>query len=347
MQNLIIHEDTCPPSAFKYIVYHAHCVDGLTAAAIAMDWDKAYKMYEFIPMDAGSLPEFIRTLKNGAVLFLDVAPKKHEYDELISNGNQVLIIDHHKTSIEELAYIHEADKIMAINASGAMLAFMYFYGNEAWAVKDAVELCSSDRYKTMHDFVYMVQENDLFNFDRKPVLQIFDAPDYSSKHLFSGICHYINPIQHSNLKIAMVLSYMFDFQHILEKGKELAIEDDAYIKSITDKAVLLCTKGFRFMFVKAETFRLCSQIGEKLLKDHTNADFSMLIYPAVNQSGTVECRVSLRSLGKFDVSEFAKKFKGGGHAMAAGFTVTKEDSETIINRILSEDMPSSNTAAQV
>jgi oligoribonuclease NrnB/cAMP/cGMP phosphodiesterase (DHH superfamily) len=337
MQNLIIEEHTLPPSAFKFIVYHAHCIDGLTAAAIAWDWDKAFKRYEFIPMDAGHLPQAVKDMKEEFILFLDVAPNKAEYDELVSNGNRVLVIDHHKTALENLSDVEPEHKIMAMNASGAMLSFMYFYGHDAWAIKDAVDMHPDDRYKIMHDFVYMVQENDLFNFDKKPVLQIFDKPPYSSKQLFSGLCHYINHIKDSNLKIAMMLNFMFDFQPVLEKGKELVAEDDAYINGVIKEAKLIVTQNYRFMYATAESFKLCSQIGDRLLKDNSTAQFSMLIYPAISEAGEKLYRVSLRSLGHFDVEKFAKKFNGGGHPMASGFSTS--DPDQLMNTILSEHQP--------
>jgi oligoribonuclease NrnB/cAMP/cGMP phosphodiesterase (DHH superfamily) len=333
MQNLIIQEHTLPPTAFKYIVYHAHCIDGLTAAAIALDWDKAFQRYEFIPMDAGHLPEAVKAMKEESILFLDVAPSKVEYEELVKGGNKVLIIDHHKTSMNELAGLEPENKVMAMNASGAMLAFMYFYGHEAWNLKDSMENDANNRFRKMHDFVYMVQENDLFNFDKKPVLQIFDKPNLSSKALFSGLCHHINHIKDSNLKIAMVLTYMFDFEPIIEKGEEVQAEDEAYINSVVSKSTLVYCRTYRFVYVAVESFKLCSQIGDRLLRDNENAQFSMLVYPAVNEAGEKIFRVSLRSLGKFDVEELAKKFHGGGHAMASGFVT--DDPVKLLNVMIS------------
>ena len=50
-------------------------------------------------------------------------------------------------------------------------------------------------------------------------------------------------------------------------------------------------------------------------------------------------RISLRSNGKINVNEIAKKFGGGGHKMAAGIRISgnfKETKETIINEIIKE-----------
>ena len=71
-----------------------------------------------------------------------------------------------------------------------------------------------------------------------------------------------------------------------------------------------------------ETTELVSETGERLLQLHPEAPFAALWHR--REDGTV--KFSLRSRGDTDVAVIAQKYGGGGHAAAAGFATTAEDS---------------------
>jgi oligoribonuclease NrnB/cAMP/cGMP phosphodiesterase (DHH superfamily) len=81
----------------------------------------------------------------------------------------------------------------------------------------------------------------------------------------------------------------------------------------TAKIVRLC--GYEVPIVYSEKHN--SDIGAKLL-DSFNSKFSV-VYCSCDDGNTI--KYSLRCKSDFDVSEIAKKFGGGGHKQAAGFTV--------------------------
>jgi oligoribonuclease NrnB/cAMP/cGMP phosphodiesterase (DHH superfamily) len=60
-----------------------------------------------------------------------------------------------------------------------------------------------------------------------------------------------------------------------------------------------------------------SEVGNELCKAYPNAAFSASYCDRADGKRSY----SLRSIGNFDVSEIAKKYGGGGHRNAAGFTV--------------------------
>lgn len=337
------------PFEIKYIVYHADCIDGLTAAAIAYDFDRIdnrYSYYDYIPMKAGELPVKILQIKGENILFLDVSPKKSEFDQIIQNDNGVLILDHHKTAEEELKNVPEENKIFNMEKSGASLSMTYFYSYRnyrntldsycphpdsqvddilfrAYKLKGIHEVYGW-RYK-MTKFVELVEDRDLWRFKYGD----------ETKFLFSALCARLNHIVNdSNSKIPMMAEYFFRLDELLSEGKLLIEEDNKYISKMIEKGVIKevneeikQVSGFensKLFYVEAETFKLCSEVGNEALNKFSEIDFSLLVYPEKNQFNEIVYKYSLRSRNNKDVSEIGKKFGGGGHKQAAGFTLKEK-----------------------
>lgn len=349
------NRNSLTPYQVKYIVYHAHCVDGLTSAAIAYDWDRFSKRYEYIAMDAGKTPEFVLNLESENILFIDVAPKREEFDKLIANSNKVLIMDHHETNIKALHDIPDENKFFRMDASGAMLAFIYFYLFRNYpnyrTILDSLDYVDDETAKyfnleqasdhefykqKIYHFAFCVQEHDLFNVKKQDMFNIGLKTPYKADHLFAGLCSKLNHILDSNVKIPMVASYMMNTLEIIELGKMEQEANANYIESVVKSSHLICftrhSAGRCFVLLSAESFRLCSEIGVKALEKFPKAPFSALVYPAKKQTGELELRVSLRSRPGFDVAVIAQRAGGGGHACAAGFSV--DINASAVNKII-------------
>ena len=67
---------------------------------------------------------------------------------------------------------------------------------------------------------------------------------------------------------------------------------------------------------------LHSEIGEALLKKYPKAPFAAIYHEASEL-----IYYSLRSRSNFDVSKVALEFGGGGHAQAAGYSITRKAGE--------------------
>lgn len=95
---------------------------------------------------------------------------------------------------------------------------------------------------------------------------------------------------------------------------------ESYIDSKLKNVKLGEYEGSTYGFVFAEQF--ISQLGNAIAnKLDSEIDFALIIDMDKN-------KVSLRSIGEFDVSLIAKKFNGGGHKNASGF-YTSHDLEAI------------------
>lgn len=280
---------------FDYIVYHKHCLDGITAAAAAYKYNKEYNMnYEFIPMDAGKTPEELLSKDNKNILFLDVCPTLDEYHKMLSNSCYVLIIDHHKTAVENFKN-HKDKHIFDMNHSGAYLSWDFFYN----LINDK--------------FVLLIEDRDLW---------INKYPE--TKFLFNGLCDLLNHIDDSNSKIPMMLEYMSNYSSIIEKGSLIEEENNLYVESIWKNGYTSQYKDYKCYVMETKNFNCISDIGSRAYQD-PQIDFSIVFYPKDHKdpNNNTYC-ISLRSNkdGKnIDVSQIAKEFGGGGHRNAAGFTM--------------------------
>lgn len=87
-----------------------------------------------------------------------------------------------------------------------------------------------------------------------------------------------------------------------------------------------CTNGYenedqdgnKYLIVFAELYT--SELGEYLLEKHPQYAYVMIINAHQNP-----IKVSLRSRGDVDVAEIARRYGGGGHKAAAGFTIKDPD----------------------
>lgn len=93
---------------------------------------------------------------------------------------------------------------------------------------------------------------------------------------------------------------------------------DAYTRAAANQARIVTFGGLTFPLVNV-TYEGCSLVADRLGEMYP--EYPLAGYWFERADGKFQ--YGLRSRQGFDVSEFAKKFGGGGHAGAAGFTVDK------------------------
>jgi len=333
---------------YDYVIYHAHCLDGITAAAAAYSYCNWQMLsYQFIPMNAGKLPEEMLHQKNKSLLFLDVCPSLKDYLYMLSNGCHIFIIDHHKTALEELNDYKEKH-IFDMNHSGAYLAWDYFYpdlnlrysedGDDSDLGEEEDDVKQED--KDLEKFILLIEDRDLFT-NKYP----------ETKFLFNGLCHLLNDIKDSNSKILLMSGYVNNYADIIKKGSEIEEENNLYVENIFKSGYTSEYKGLKCYVMETKNFNCISDIGARAYQD-PEIDFTVVFFPnrisrlilGWNPSWIISwipswvsrwipsCwtqkndfyQVSLRSNknGKnTDVSLIAKEFGGGGHRNAAGCTM--------------------------
>jgi len=105
------------------VIYHAGCDDGFGAAYAV--WLKHGGQAEYIPVQYGQpFPE----VYPGETVFIVDFSFSREILKKVADLCELVVLDHHKTAMEELADLPFAHFDM--NKSGAVLAWEYFHPNE-------------------------------------------------------------------------------------------------------------------------------------------------------------------------------------------------------------------------
>lgn len=91
------HEHMSPTEA-EYFVSHSPCLDGDTAAMLAIKSRLDLKFYGYDHTKPFDLAPLIG--KN--VIFADCAPTPEQYDAIVAQGGKVLVLDHHAPAMAKL-----------------------------------------------------------------------------------------------------------------------------------------------------------------------------------------------------------------------------------------------------
>ena len=161
-----------------------------------------------------------------------------------------------------------------------------------------------------------------------------------AKTLYIGIIHDTGVLQYSNTSprtlciAADLISYGFDFSEIIDK----TFYEKTYIQNqIMGRAIL---ESVRFMDGKC----VVSMVDSKMMEFYgaTSKDFEGIVNQLriikgvecaifMYETGSMEYKVSMRSMGKVNVSAVATYFGGGGHVRAAGCNMSGTYHDVINN----------------
>ena len=136
----------------NFVVTHGNCSDGFMSATIVQRWliDNKINLddVKFVNVvygaDHSKLPEM---MKNKYVLICDYSFKKELFDRMIeaSLGN-ILILDDHKTALNDLKDVPSDYLVFDMKHSGAFLTWTYMYG-----------------FSNIPKAVLYVEDNDIWN----------------------------------------------------------------------------------------------------------------------------------------------------------------------------------------
>ncbi len=267
------------------VLYHGDCRDGFSGAwAARKKFGKRADYYglKYGPDNAVALP---KGLKGKIVYLIDFCLKGgNQMKQLIKNNKNVVVLDHHQ---DAESFAKMADSYVFDNdRSGATIAWSYFHPKKRTPVLlEYVQDLDTWQHHLPHTFEASAYI-DIFEFDFSIWNKL--AKDFDDK------------------KIRL---------EIFEKGASLLEYENKKIRDLVDKnAELVSFLNYKVLAVNSPTW--ISRIGNLLCKKRP--PFSITWCKRGNLVG-----VSLRSEknGKFDVSAIARKFGGGGHKAAAGFTL--------------------------
>ncbi len=280
--------------------YHANCADGFCAAWVVKSH---LANCELIPVQYGQpLPDVIK-YKDKRVYIVDFSYSPQELEIIAQSATWVVMLDHHKTAIDkwegepfandgmvnfwrgddsDFPYIVKV--VFDESRSGAMLAWDFFHK------KDPPKI------------VQYVQDRDLWQW-KLPYSREINAWLATIPKNFVAWEH-----------ACKVLEHMPSFLECVTSGEAILRREQSIVESAVRNAVERTIAGYVVPVVNSATMQ--SEIGNELCK---GKPFAAIYFDDLKRNVRVW---SLRSCeGGLDVSEIAKKFGGGGHKHASGFSV--------------------------
>lgn len=262
------------------IIYHGNCADGFGAAWAfwkSGDYDFYAGVYQNAPPD----------VEGREVYLVDFSYKCAVVSEMREKASRIVLIDHHKTAIDDLGpLIHSGaiESFTSLERSGAMLAWEYLHGDRA----------------TAPALLLHIEDRDLWRF-ALPLTREIQACVFSHPYDF-------------NVWDALISAGPDELSAMAREGAAIERKhhkDIAELVSVVSREMEI---GGHRVPVANLPYTLTSDAGHLLAKGRP---FAACYWD------TPEGRVfSLRSSDDgLDVSEIAKQYGGGGHRNASGFRV--------------------------
>lgn len=286
------------------VIHHGgSCRDGFCSAWIAHCWFQAVGLPqpEFFPAQYGDRPPDWLFNEPRDVLMVDFSYPRPIMEMLASKCRNMIVLDHHKTAEAELRGFNSLGSNVSINfdmeKSGAGLAWQWlFSGPPPWIVA----------YVEDRDLWRKVLSNsEQINAYIGTLPLDFDAwsEAYAKFTLFSA-----------------AKEHMLDFPapEVYGAGAAVVAKTEHYVREVSKNAHLVVFEGYSVPLVNApqiDISELVHALAARPWRDFRVPKFAMGWWQRSDQ----RYQYSLRSVGDFDVSALARKYRGGGHKNAAGF----------------------------
>lgn len=297
------------------VIYHKNCADGFGAAWCF--WNAQEKLQETFDFHPGVYQEVPPDVTGRIVYLVDFSYKKAVVQEMLKVAEKIYLIDHHKTAIEDLWELVDNEEYpnfqdyTDLERSGARLAW------------DFIHNCSQMWDENVESRMY----------NHKPGDPLYVPPPLLLEHIEDrDLWRFKLPLTREIQ--ASIFSQEYDFQ-VWDK---LMASDRAELVKIASEGMGIERKHFK------DIRELLAVSMRMAVIDHINVPVANLPYTMSSDAGNIMARdlardtfaacymdtkagrvFSLRSVATgMDVSEIAKKFGGGGHTRAAGFTVPRD-----------------------
>lgn len=301
-------------------IYHGNCADGFTAA-----WAVWRLFGDTVKYHAGFYGDAPPDVKGKRVIIVDFSYPEDVLRKMCESALSLLVLDHHKTAQAALEWMPKAVIGVQIEDPwhhhiGDDAVFLENQGHPACAAwfdmeKSGARLAWEFFHpkKRIPEIVKYVEDRDLWRFKFYGTREI-QSVIFSHEYTFTDW---------NNLEFR------------LENAKENVIAEGTAIerKHFKDLKELLAVTmremniGGHVVWCANLPYTFASDAGHQLSKMNMidPRDGHGLLEPpkfAATYYDTPKGRFfSLRSIGDFDVSEIAKKYGGGGHKNAAGFSM--------------------------
>lgn len=276
------------------VLYHAECYDGHTAAWAFL---KLRHGAEFLPVYFGQPPP---PVGGREVWILDFSYPREVLIRMHDEAASLQVLDHHKTAQEDLESLPYCTFDMGRSGAGITWDMLSTLGGECREC-GARQIHSYGCPKARPWLVDFVEDRDLWTM-KLPETESVNAWIHAQPMTFEAWDRLARlPLGEAVRGGACVRQYV----------REYGVMARAQARNEEVAGYTVPTMNLPYMD--------CSEHVGRLLEESPYAHFAVGYFR--RRDG--RWQFSLRSRKDFDVSEVAKKFGGGGHAQAAGFTTAR------------------------
>lgn len=296
------------------IVYHANCTDGFMAACISklyleslstdftLNWNDNRRVDVELIETAPNKSPHIEDISESEIYIFDVSIPVEDFLSWSKLAKKVELYDHHISAMKKYQGIKNT--YFDMEESGASLAakkWLKMYSNINGKISDIYKRDGGKIVPTLPWYISYVKDRDLWKFE------LPDSREVSS---------YINSIPKTIYDFESKIIFK-ELSDILPTAKTIYEYEQNMIKNIvSNKSDLIWkTKSgetYTVPCVNSNVYQ--SEIGNILAKD---APFAVVWYHSADNLSS-KVKISLRSVGDFDVSVIAEELGGGGHKNASG-----------------------------
>lgn len=272
------------------VIYHGNCADGMGAA-----WAAFHHFGNLAEYRVGLYDEEFPNLdlfRMRNVFLVDFTYSPEQVKQIASVASRVVILDHHKSAMlafKDTTFSSNVLIIFSMDKSGARLTWEHFHVG------------------TAPKLIQYIEDRDLWRWR------------LDNSHAINAFISLFEFSMNDYRILYLQLESSIQFKEAITVGEYLLHQQRKSTNKIVKNAYLKLlgsTSGTkRVMFIN--TCSLISEVGNQILTDDPSIDFVAGWFDLADK------RVwSLRSADKFDCSELAKRYGGGGHLNAAGFTTS-------------------------
>ena len=257
-------------------IYHGNCADGFGAAWVVR---KALGNIEFF---AGKYQESPPDVTGKDVVMVDFSYKRPVLLEIAEKANSILIIDHHKTALEDLVNLPwKVTTKFDMGHSGAMLTWKWYFP------------CQEPPPLLLH-----IEDRDLWRFALP-----------NTRQVMANVFSYPYDFEVWDQLMAMPLHTLLSEGAAIERKH---FKDIKELLGVTTRE--MCIGGY-CVPVANLPYTMSSDAGHEMAK---GKPFAACYYDAPN-GRNFSLRSTDEGV---DVSVIAKQYGGGGHRNASGFRVS-------------------------
>lgn len=295
-------------------IYHGNCADGFTAA-----WAVRKALGETVEFHAGVYNDPPPDVKGRDVVLVDFSYKRAVMEELAKRASSVLVLDHHKSAIEDLT------PICVTSSYGGLLEPRAWDHHLMNSGQDSFEGITGAIGRSTIYAVFALQKSgagiawDFFHPGeaRPPLLNHVEDRDLwrfalpGTREIQAALFSYPYDFATWDLLMSLPVERLRDDGVAIERKHH---KDIAELVGVTKRLMLI---GGYAVPVANLPYTLTSDAGHLMAEGQP---FAACYWDT--PAGRV---FSLRSRDDgLDVSEIAKQYGGGGHRNAAGFRVSFE-----------------------